>query len=616
MLIRRLEHGFDVCGIVGYVGSEQASSILVRALRRLEYRGYDSAGVATIHSDTLLIEKDAGRIDDINNRLGLDRLPGTIGVAHTRWATHGAPTKVNAHPHTDCRKTIAVVHNGVIENFLQLKKELTDLNHSFASKTDTEVIPHLVEEYLRSGDSLEQAFVKSLRKLEGSYALALISTKDPARLFVARKEAPLIIGVGKGFNMAASDITALLDMTNDMVFLHDREMAVLLSDRYSIYRIDTGELVERPVKKVEMSVETAEKQGHPHFMLKEIYEQPLTLMDSLRLQQQYVDLLAELLDKGRAIFLLGAGTSYNACLAGSYQLSQLARLATYPVIASEFIPNYGGSVGAETVVLAVSQSGETADVLAALEFARLRACTILGLTNTVGSTLTRISRAYVLQNSGPEIGVAATKTFTSQVLVLAQIALRLARLRGKIAQYEMDEFKAEILKTPRVIENVLLKTAAKAVELSKVLASKPFLFILGRGISTATAYEGRLKVMELSYIPCIAYPAGESKHGPISVVEESTPVIFVAPPDEYRKLNIGSIMEMKARGAYVVVFGDDADNELRELADFYIGLPRTHPLLTPITYAVPFQLLSYHMAVAKGYDPDKPRNLAKSVTVL
>ncbi|MEM4273404.1 MAG: glutamine--fructose-6-phosphate transaminase (isomerizing) [Candidatus Caldarchaeum sp.] len=611
-----MEHGFDVCGIVGYVGSEQASSILVRALRRLEYRGYDSAGVATIHSDTLLIEKDAGRIDDINNRLGLDRLPGTIGVAHTRWATHGAPTKVNAHPHTDCRKTIAVVHNGVIENFLQLKKELTDLNHSFASKTDTEVIPHLVEEYLRSGDSLEQAFVKSLRKLEGSYALALISTKDPARLFVARKEAPLIIGVGKGFNMAASDITALLDMTNDMVFLHDREMAVLLSDRYSIYRIDTGELVERPVKKVEMSVETAEKQGHPHFMLKEIYEQPLTLMDSLRLQQQYVDLLAELLDKGRAIFLLGAGTSYNACLAGSYQLSQLARLATYPVIASEFIPNYGGSVGAETVVLAVSQSGETADVLAALEFARLRACTILGLTNTVGSTLTRISRAYVLQNSGPEIGVAATKTFTSQVLVLAQIALRLARLRGKIAQYEMDEFKAEILKTPRVIENVLLKTAAKAVELSKVLASKPFLFILGRGISTATAYEGRLKVMELSYIPCIAYPAGESKHGPISVVEESTPVIFVAPPDEYRKLNIGSIMEMKARGAYVVVFGDDADNELRELADFYIGLPRTHPLLTPITYAVPFQLLSYHMAVAKGYDPDKPRNLAKSVTVL
>ncbi|MEM0442658.1 MAG: glutamine--fructose-6-phosphate transaminase (isomerizing) [Candidatus Caldarchaeum sp.] len=616
MLIRRLEHGFDVCGIVGYVGSEPASSILVRALRRLEYRGYDSAGVATIHSDTLLVEKDAGRIDDINNRLGLDRLPGTIGVAHTRWATHGAPTKANAHPHSDCSNTIAVVHNGVIENFLQLKKELIDLNHSFSSKTDTEVIPHLVEEHLKSGDSLEQAFAKSLRKLEGSYALALISTKDPRRLFVARKEAPLIIGVGKGFNMAASDITALLDMTNDMVFLHDRDMAVLASDRYSIYRIDTGELVERPVKKVAMSVETAEKQGHPHFMLKEIYEQPLTLMDSLRLQQQYVDLLAELLDKGRAIFLLGAGTSYNACLAGSYQLSQLARLASYPVIASEFIPNYGGSVGADTVVLAVSQSGETADVLTALDFARLRACTILGLTNTVGSTLTRISRAYVLQNSGPEIGVAATKTFTSQVIVLAQIALRLARLRGKIAQYEMDEFKAEILKTPQVVENVLLRTAAKAVELSKVLASKPFLFILGRGISTATAYEGRLKVMELSYIPCIAYPAGESKHGPISVVEESIPVIFVSPPDEYRKMNIGSIMEMKARGAYVVVFGDEADNELKELADFYIGLPRTHPLLTPITYAVPFQLLAYHIAVEKGYDPDKPRNLAKSVTVL
>ncbi|MEM2224677.1 MAG: glutamine--fructose-6-phosphate transaminase (isomerizing) [Candidatus Caldarchaeum sp.] len=605
-----------MCGIVGYVGGSQAAPILVRSLRRLEYRGYDSAGVATIHDGVLQVEKDAGRIDELNRRLGFDKLLGDVGVAHTRWATHGAPTKVNAHPHTDCSGRIAAVHNGVLENFLQLKKELTDLNHVFSSKTDTEVIPHLLEEFLKTGETLETAFVKMLRRLEGSYALAVISSTNPGTLLAARKEAPLIIGVGMGFNMVASDMTALLDLTKEMVFLHDGDAAILTKDGFRIIRVESGQIVDRPVKHVELSVEMAEKQGHPHFMLKEIFEQPQTLRDTLRLQRDYVDLLAELLDKGRVIFLVGAGTSYNACLAGSYQLSHMARISTYPVIASEFIPNYGGSLGADSVVLAVSQSGETADVLNALEFARMRACTILGLTNTVGSTLTRVSRAYVLQNSGPEIGVAATKTFTSQVLALAQIALRLARLRGKIAQFEMDEFKAELAKVPRVVEEVLARCGPDVQELAQILAPKNFLFMLGRGVSVSTAYEGRLKVMELSYIPCIAYPAGESKHGPISVIEPGVPVLFVAPPDEYRKLNLGSIMEMKARGAYVVVLGDAADEELKQLADFYIGLPRVHPLLTPIPYAIPFQLLAYHLAVLKGLDPDKPRNLAKSVTVL
>ncbi|MEM1946995.1 MAG: glutamine--fructose-6-phosphate transaminase (isomerizing), partial [Candidatus Caldarchaeum sp.] len=576
-----------MCGIVGYVGGSQAAPILVRSLRRLEYRGYDSAGVATIHDGVLLVEKDAGRIDELNRRLGFDKLLGDVGVAHTRWATHGAPTKVNAHPHTDCSGKIAAVHNGVLENFLQLKKELTDLNHVFSSKTDTEVIPHLLEEFLKTGENLETAFVKMLRRLEGSYALAVISSTNPGTLLAARKEAPLIIGVGMGFNMVASDMTALLDLTKEMVFLHDGDAAILTKDGFRIIRVESGQIVDRPVKHVELSVEMAEKQGHPHFMLKEIFEQPQTLRDTLRLQRDYVDLLAELLDKGRVIFLVGAGTSYNACLAGSYQLSHMARISTYPVIASEFIPNYGGSLGADSVVLAVSQSGETADVLNALEFARMRACTILGLTNTVGSTLTRVSRAYVLQNSGPEIGVAATKTFTSQVLALAQIALRLARLRGKIAQFEMDEFKAELAKVPRVVEEVLARCGPDVQELAQILAPKNFLFMLGRGVSVSTAYEGRLKVMELSYIPCIAYPAGESKHGPISVIEPGVPVLFVAPPDEYRKLNLGSIMEMKARGAYVVVLGDAADEELKQLADFYIGLPRVHPLLTPIPYAIP-----------------------------
>jgi glucosamine--fructose-6-phosphate aminotransferase (isomerizing) len=605
-----------MCGIVGYVGGEACAPLLVRALKRLEYRGYDSAGIATVHEGRLQVRKDVGKVDDVNGRLGLDSLPGTVGVAHTRWATHGAPTMLNAHPHTDCMGSIAIVHNGIIENFLALKKELQELNHVFTSRTDSEVIAHLVEEFLKRGERLEEAFRRALLRLEGSYAVALISARHPNLLLAARMESPLIVGVGGGFNMVASDITALLEMTRQMIFLSDGDMVALTANGYKIVRIEDGTTAERAVKTVDMTVEMAEKQGHPHFMLKEIFEQPETIRNALRLQIEYVDLVAELLDRGRSVFLVGAGTSYNACVAGSYLFSALARLPTFPVVASEFVPNYGSTIGVDSVILAVSQSGETADVLKALEFARMRACTILGVTNTVGSTLTRISRAYVLQNAGPEIGVGATKTFTSQIMVLAQIALRLARLRGKMAQYEMDEFKSVMTSTPRIVEEVLLEAGHQAKQLAERLADSRVVLFLGRGISTSTALEGRLKLMELSYIPCMTYPAGESKHGPISVIDRGIPTIFIVPPDEQRKLNLSSISEMKSRGAYVVVLGDRSDEELRQLADFYIGLPRTHPLLTPITYVIPLQLLAYYTALARGLDPDRPRNLAKSVTVL
>lgn len=601
---------------MGYVGGEACAPLLVRALKRLEYRGYDSAGIATVHEGRLQVRKDVGKVDDVNGRLGLDSLPGTVGVAHTRWATHGAPTMLNAHPHTDCMGSIAIVHNGIIENFLALKKELQELNHVFTSRTDSEVIAHLVEEFLKRGERLEEAFRRTLLRLEGSYAVALISARHPNLLLAARMESPLIVGVGGGFNMVASDITALLEMTRQMIFLSDGDMVALTANGYKIVRIEDGTTAERAVKTVDMTVEMAEKQGHPHFMLKEIFEQPETIRNALRLQIEYVDLVAELLDRGRFVFLVGAGTSYNACVAGSYLFSALARLPTFPVVASEFVPNYGSTIGVDSVILAVSQSGETTDVLKALEFARMRACTILGVTNTVGSTLTRISRAYVLQNAGPEIGVGATKTFTSQITVLAQIALRLARLRGKMAQYEMDEFKSVMASTPRIVEEVLLEAGHQAKQLAERLAGSRVVLFLGRGISTSTALEGRLKLMELSYIPCMTYPAGESKHGPISVIERGVPTIFIVPPDEQRKLNLSSISEMKSRGAYVVVLGDRSDEELRQLADFYIGLPRTHPLLTPITYVIPLQLLAYYTALARGLDPDRPRNLAKSVTVL
>jgi glucosamine--fructose-6-phosphate aminotransferase (isomerizing) len=497
-----------MCGIVGYVGGEACAPLLVRALKRLEYRGYDSAGIATVHEGRLQVRKDVGKVDDVNGRLGLDSLPGTVGVAHTRWATHGAPTMLNAHPHTDCMGSIAIVHNGIIENFLALKKELQELNHVFTSRTDSEVIAHLVEEFLKRGERLEEAFRRALLRLEGSYAVALISARHPNLLLAARMESPLIVGVGGGFNMVASDITALLEMTRQMIFLSDGDMVALTANGYKIVRIEDGTTAERAVKTVDMTVEMAEKQGHPHFMLKEIFEQPETIRNALRLQIEYVDLVAELLDRGRSVFLVGAGTSYNACVAGSYLFSALARLPTFPVVASEFVPNYGSTIGVDSVILAVSQSGETADVLKALEFARMRACTILGVTNTVGSTLTRISRAYVLQNAGPEIGVGATKTFTSQIMVLAQIALRLARLRGKMAQYEMDEFKSVMASTPRIVEEVLLEAGHQAKQLAERLAGSRVVLFLGRGISTSTALEGRLKLMELSYIPCMTYPAG------------------------------------------------------------------------------------------------------------
>ncbi|MEM4417919.1 MAG: glutamine--fructose-6-phosphate transaminase (isomerizing), partial [Nitrososphaerota archaeon] len=396
-----------MCGIAGYIGPGRAAPILLKALSRLEYRGYDSAGICTIFGGRVLMRKDVGKVAEINSRLRMDELPGNIGIAHTRWATHGAPSQVNAHPHTDCTGRIAVVHNGVIENFMALKKELVEAGHLFSSKTDTELIPHMVEEYLKRGSDLTEAFMRTLQRLEGSYALALLDADSPDILLVARKESPLVIGIGPDFKMVASDITALLDLTRDVVFLQNGEAAFIRSDGVKMLRVDTGAEIFREPTRLDITVEMAEKQGYPHYMLKEIYEQPESLKNALRLQEVYVDLVAELLDRGRQIFLLGAGTSYNSCLAASYAFSSLARAATYPVIASEFISNYGASIGADTVILAVSQSGETADVLNALEYARLRACTILGITNTVGSTLTRISRAYILQNSGPEIGVAA-----------------------------------------------------------------------------------------------------------------------------------------------------------------------------------------------------------------
>ncbi len=606
-----------MCGIVGcIVAKGNVAPIIFECLKRLEYRGYDSAGIATIHEGRILVRKDAGKLSEIDAKLDLKGLPGSIGIGHTRWATHGAPSQANAHPHLDGSGTIAVVHNGIIENFMELKRELLELGHTFRSKTDTEVVAHLIQEMMKKGMDILTATAETLRKVKGSYSLAIIHTGTPDRVILARNESPLIIGIGEGFMFAASDAAAFLPYTDKAVYLENGEVAVLKIDEYKIFKIDDLRSVNRSHVVLKWTVEEAQKAGFPHYTLKEIYEQAQTVREALRLQLTYVDLVVELLDRGRDVFLLGAGTSYHACLAGSYIFSKLARLSAYPVIASEFVENYGSSIGVDTVILAVSQSGETIDVLNALEYARLRAATILGLTNVVGSTLTRISRAYVLQNSGPEIGVAATKTFTSQLTALMFLALRLARKRGKVSQAEMDALQEDLSNLPSLVNKVVKDSEPIVKEIAKQLSNAELLLFLGRGISYATALEGRLKVMELSYIPCIAYPAGESKHGPISIIEEGQPVFFVAPRDETRRYIIGNVMEMKARGARAIITCERDDDELQGLADISIPMPPTNPLLSPILYTIPYQLLAYYLALERGNDPDKPRNLAKSVTVL
>jgi len=606
-----------MCGIIGCaLKNGSAAPILHKGLKRLEYRGYDSAGVATIHGGRIHVKKDSGKIDEIHIRLNLNDLPGSIGIAHTRWATHGAPSQVNAHPHIDCDGLVAVVHNGVIENFLELKEELIDKRHVFRSRTDTEVIAHLIEEGLEAGKGLLESTIAAVKRLKGSYALAIISPREPDKIVFARNESPLIIGLGDDANFIASDVAAFIEYTRRVIFLDNGEVGYLTPSEVRIFKVDSGVEVNKRVIELTWTVEEAERSGYPHFMLKEIYEQPQTVKEALKAQEKYLDLLTEFLDRGKDVFLLAAGTSYNACIAASYMFSKIARLTTIPVIASEFIENYGRSIGIDSIILAVSQSGETADVLTAVEHARMTAATILAVTNVVGSTLTRVSRAYVLQNSGPEIGVAATKTFTAQLTVLAQLALRLARKRGKLAQYEIDELEEELRKLPELVEKTLVISDKPMRDLAKELANARSIFFLGRGINYATALEARLKVMELSYIPCIAYPAGESKHGPISVIEDGYPVFFIAPLDSTRKHILGNIMEMRARGAKIYCVGTEGDNELRENVEWWLGLPRVHEILSPVIYVIPFQFLAYYLALEKGLDPDKPRNLAKSVTVL
>ena len=608
-----------MCGIFGCILKEgKAAPVIHAALKRLEYRGYDSVGEATIEEGRLFVKKDQGKIDDVHRIRNLDDMPGNIGIGHTRWATHGAPLEINAHPHLDCTGEIAVVHNGIIENFDELRTDLENHGHIFKSKTDTEVIPHLIEEILKNNHSLglKDAVLETVKRLQGSYAIAVISSKEPDKIVCARNESPIVIGINEKDIYFASDIPAFLPLTNKALIVDDGELVTISSGEVEIKKIADGKIVAREPKIIEWSPEMAVRQGYPHFMIKEIHEQPECLRNTLRVQEHYAELMSTFLDRARDVYLVACGTSYHACLAASYMFSKLAFLPTYPTIASEFIEQSGKSVNIDSTILAVSQSGETADTLASVNVARQRAATVLGLTNAIGSTLTRVSRVYIGQQSGPEIGVAATKTFTSQLSVMAQLALRLAKKRGKVSQDEMDYLAEKLMKLPDIVEEIIQKQEEKTKQIAKKYKDAKTFFFLGRGISTATAYEGRLKLMEIAYVPAIAFPAGESKHGPISLIEPGFPVVFICAKDDTHKTLIGNIMEMKARGASIIALLEEGDEEIKKLADDYVEVPKGIPeVLSPIPYVVPLQLLAYYMAIERGCNPDKPRNLAKSVTV-
>ncbi len=588
--------------------------VIFSGLKKLEYGGYDSAGIATISENKLCVRKDSGKLDEIERKHGLSKLPGRIGIGHNRWATHGAPTALNAHPHLDCTSTIAVVHNGIIDNFDRIKSDLIKRGHRFASRTDTEVVAHLIEEKIKRGMNLVDACESAMKELRGSFALAVLYSNEPDKIVLMRNESPLLLGIGEDGMFASSDPVAFIEFTRKMIPLENGDIAVITPSSYEIRR--DGKVVSRKVMEVTWSVEEATKGGYPHFMLKEIMEQPQSLRYALNLQEKYLEILADLLDKSKHVYLVACGTSYHSCMAASYIYSRLAALPVIPVVASEFPQQYGRAVNVDSSILFVSQSGETADVLKAAEVARNRAATILAITNVLGSTLTRIARAYLHQHSGPEIGVAATKTYTGQLMVHLQLALTLAKKRGKVSQSEIDHMMEQMESIPSIMERVLQDKVKLVEKLAEKYVDEKHFFFLGRGVNTATAYEGRLKLLEVSYTPATAYPAGESKHGPIALIEEGFPGIFIAPRDSTRDLILGNMMEMKARGAKIITIGEEGDDELRKLSDDYIPMPSVHELLTPIIYVGPLQLFAYFMAVKKGLDPDKPRNLAKSVTVI
>ncbi len=611
-----------MCGIVAYVGDKEAAPILLEGLKRLEYRGYDSAGIALLDSnDELTIIKRAGKIVELEGAI-LDEAPtGSCGIAHTRWATHGAPNQTNAHPHFSGTCDIALVHNGIIENAGALRTMLTGVGYTFLSETDTEAVVHLIDHLWEEGEPLEHAVAAALGEVEGAYGIAVVSSRDPNKIVVARNGSPLLVGVGRnGEMLAGSDATAVIAETREVVYLDDGDYAVLTAEGYRTYHLRDGE-VERSIHQVTWDLSTIEKGGYDHFMLKEIFEQPNSLRDVMRgrlLEEEGDVRLGGIADHGetlseiRRIVITACGTSWHAGLEAEYMMEELARIPVDVEYASEF--RYRNPVLEDgTLLLAISQSGETADTLAALREAKNRGAPTMGVVNAVGSTIARDTDFGIYLHAGPEIGVASTKAFTSQIVALAMFTLHMGRRRN-LSALQGREFVQALKALPDQVEHLLEMNDAIRALAEEYHEASNFLY-LGRGFQFPVALEGALKLKEVSYIHAEGYPAAEMKHGPIALIDAEMPVVCLAPRDPVFQKVVSNVEEVKARGGRIIAVVSDAAPELRGKVDHLITVPQTIPALQPVLTTVPLQLLAYHIALLRGTNVDQPRNLAKSVTV-
>jgi glucosamine--fructose-6-phosphate aminotransferase (isomerizing) len=607
-----------MCGIVGYTGQREATPLLLEGLRRLEYRGYDSAGVAIQNGNGLDLRKLAGRVAALEEALAATPARGTSGIAHTRWATHGAPTSANAHPHSDCSETVALVHNGIIENADALRAGLEARGHRFRTGTDTETIVHLIED--AAGAMLEHRVIAALAHVEGAYGIAVISSDEPGKIVVARRGSPVLLGIGDGEYFVASDAAAVLEHTRSVVYLNDGDIAVLDPEGYRVIDTDSREL-DRQVSAIDWDVGAIELGGYPHFMLKEICEQGESVASTLRGRLLFEEGTARLhglnmapheLDRIRRIVILACGTSWHAGLVGRHLIEELAAVPVEVEYASEF--RYRTQIALPgTLTIAISQSGETADTLEAMRVARALGSRLIGIVNVVGSSIARECDGGIYLHAGPEIGVASTKAFTSQIAALLLLALQLGRRRG-LSLSQGQELVHQMARLPELV-NQVLELEPVVEEVAGHYASERNFLYLGRGVNFPVALEGALKLKEISYIHAEGYPAAEMKHGPIALIDENMPVVFIAPHDQVYQKVLANMQEVKARGGRMIAITTDGNGELRGLVDHELRVPKTPPLLSPIITSIPLQLLAYHIAVMRGCDVDKPRNLAKSVTV-
>jgi glucosamine--fructose-6-phosphate aminotransferase (isomerizing) len=618
-----------MCGIVGYVGTEDATPLLLEGLKRLEYRGYDSAGLAVMSDDGLQIRKRSGKIEGLRRHVSDEPASGTLGIAHTRWATHGAPNERNAHPHLDCSGEIAIIHNGIVENADVLRQKLEELGHEFRSETDTEVMAHLIEEAFE--DNLEQAVAAALTQVEGTYGLAVVSSLDPGKIVAARQGSPLLLGVsedGDSETFLASDVAAILGHTRSVIYLEDGELAVLERDGFQTLDVRGWSAdrpprpIEKEVRRISWDLEEIEKGGFEHFMLKEIHEQPETVRDAMRgrlLEEEGtarlggLNQIADALDGADRLILTACGTSWHAGLVGEYMLEEYARTAVEVEYASEF--RYRNPViDEDTVVIAISQSGETADTLAAMREAKRRGATTMGIVNVVGSTIARETDGGVYTHSGPEIGVASTKAFTGQLTVLALLSLMLGRKRGGVSVLQGRKLVDALRRLPEQIQKVLSQED-RIREVAEAYADAPNFLYLGRGFNFPVALEGALKLKEISYVHAEGYPAAEMKHGPIALIDEDMPVVVIAPDDSVYSKVLSNVEEVKTRGGRIVAVTSEGNEQLADKVEHLVTVPKTVEMLQPVLTSIPLQLLAYHIAVIRGCDVDQPRNLAKSVTV-